>query len=342
MKALYYPDWGKLEIADLPRPRLAKGEVLVRVSNCGVCGSELETFRSHSPRRAPPLVMGHEFCGYIEEAPGKKSSWSEGERVIAHAVVHCGACAACRRGDTNLCLSRQVFGMHRPGGFAEFVAVPQRVLIPWPEGLSATAAVLTEPLANGINAMRQAPTARKSRVFVIGAGPIGLMCVVAAKRLYGSSVIVSDLIPDRLLVAQLVGADKTISAASQNFAEEVREYWSGNAVEFVIDAVGSAATKRLSLDLVEPGGGVVWVGLHEDRMEISSYPLTLGQKTIAGSYSGSFDDLRQAAQLLSIAALDTSWISQYALEDAEVGFRDMLLGKADKIKAVVRMNGHVS
>lgn len=342
MKALYYPDWGKLEIADLPQPQLAEGEVLVRVSSCGVCGSELETFRAHSLRRTPPLVMGHEFCGYIEEIHDSQSSWSVGEWVIAHAVVHCGQCAPCLRGDTNLCLNRQIFGMHRPGAFAEFVAVPQRVLIPWPDGLSTTAAVLTEPLANGINAMCQAPTARKSRVLVIGAGPIGLMCVFAARQLYGSSVIVSDLIPERLRAAQLVGAERTIHAASPGLAEEVQEYWAGNAPEFVIDAVGSAATKRLSLDLVERGGGVVWVGLHEDRMEMSSYPLTLGQKTVAGSYSGSFEDLRKAAQLLSTGALDTSWISQYTLENAEVGFCDMLLGKADKIKAVFHMNGHLS
>ncbi len=188
MKALYYPDWGKLEIADLAEPDLKEEEVLIRVANCGVCGSELETFRMHSLRRTPPLIMGHEFCGLIEKVQAKESTWTEGQRVIAHAVVHCGDCEACLRGDTNLCSKRQIFGMNRPGGFAELVAVPQRVLIPWPEGLSSTAAVLTEPLANGINAMRQAQAARKSRVLVIGAGPIGLMCVFAAKQLYGASV----------------------------------------------------------------------------------------------------------------------------------------------------------
>lgn len=338
MRALYYLDWGKLEVTDVPRPRFADEEVLVRVSNCGVCGSELEAFGNRSHRRAPPLIMGHEFCGYIEEVRGKNSRWIVGQRVIAHAVVHCGQCAACLRGDTNLCGARQIFGMHRPGGFAEFVAVPARVLIAWPEGIPGTTAVLTEPLANGINAMRQAPTARKSRVLIIGAGPIGLMCIFAARQLYGSSVVVSDLISERLEVARTVGADMTVNVALQNLAHEAREYWSGHAPEFVIDAVGSAETKRHSLELLEPGGAAVWLGLNEDLMHLHSYPLTLEQKSVSGSYSGSFNDFEQAAQLLAAGTLNAGWITPYSLEDAEAGFRDMLLGGGGRIKAVFNMN----
>jgi threonine dehydrogenase-like Zn-dependent dehydrogenase len=340
MKALYYPAWGKLEIADIPRPRLSEGEVMLRVSTCGVCGSELETFRAHSLRRTPPLIMGHEFCGWIEEVRGPKSHWAEGQRVIAHALVHCGQCIPCLRGDTNLCMNRQIFGMHRPGAFAEYVAVPQHVLIPWPEGLAGATAVLTEPLANGINAMRQSPSGRRSRVLVIGAGPIGLMCIFAAKQLYESSVVASDFIPERLNAAQIVGADKSVNAELADLPHEVSKYWSGNPPELVIDAVGSARTKRLSLELVEPGGSVVWVGLHEDTIQLNSYALTLGQKSVSGSYSGSFDDLQQAVSLLASGAMDTSWVTQYPLDKGETGFRDMLLGKGDKIKAVLDINEH--
>src|ERR1700744_5348159 len=150
MKALHYPAWGKLELKEVPMPSPAQGEVLVRVASCGVCGSELETFREASQRRMPPLVMGHEFCGHVAEVGGAGSNGFRGQRVIAHALVHCGECSACLRKDTNLCVRRQVFGMHRPGAFAEFVAVPERVLIPWPGDLPAVAAVFAEALANGI------------------------------------------------------------------------------------------------------------------------------------------------------------------------------------------------
>src|ERR1700722_7912896 len=113
MKALYYPEWGKLEVRKLPKPSLADGEVLVRVSNCGICGSELETFKTRNERRTPPLIMGHEFCGFIEEIRGIRGSWAKWSQVIVHPLVHCGECAPCRRGDTNLCINRQLFGMHR-------------------------------------------------------------------------------------------------------------------------------------------------------------------------------------------------------------------------------------
>ena len=255
--------------------------------------------------------------------------------MIAHALVHCGQCSACLRGDTNLCIRRQVFGMHRPGAFAEYVAVPERVLIPWPEGLPATTAVFTEPLANGINAMRQGPMARRSRVIVIGAGPIGLMCLFAAKRVHQSSVVISDRIPERLDTARMLGADLTVNAWHQNLPSEARIFWGGEQAELVVDAVGSAQTKLLSLDLVEPGGTVVWVGLHEDLIQLNSFALTLGQKCVSGSYSGSVSDLRHAAELLAAGDFETSWATRYPLEEGEVGFRDMLEGKGNKIKAIL-------
>jgi threonine dehydrogenase-like Zn-dependent dehydrogenase len=336
MKALYYPTWGKLEVRDVPLPSLIDGEVLVRVSNCGICGSELETFRDASKRRTPPLIMGHEFCGQVEEGHGAQAGRLKGRRVIGHSLVHCGECSACLRGDTNLCVRRQVLGMDRPGAFAEYVAVPERVLIPWPEDLPAATAVFTEPLANGINAMRQGPNARRSRVVVIGAGPLGLMCLFVAKRLYRSSVVISDRIPERLDAALVLGADLTVHASHQNLATETLKYWGGERAEFVIDAVGSSETKLLSLDLVEPGGMVVWVGLHEDRIELNSYALTLGQKCVSGIYSGSMDDLRQGAQLLAAGVFETGWATTYPLKEGETGFRDMLKGERNKIKAILQ------
>lgn len=335
MKALFYPAWGQLEIKDVPMPVPGDGEVLLRVASSGICGSELETFKTASARRTPPLIMGHEFCGRVAVVHGKDAGRLEGQRVISHAVVHCGACAPCLRGDTNLCVGRQVFGMHRHGSFAEYVVVPERVLIPWPEGLPAEAAVLTEPLANGINAMRQGTKARKSRVIVIGAGPIGLMCLLAAKRLHQSSVVISDRLPERLEAARLLGADVAVSSPQQSLQTESGSYWGGESAEYVIDAVGSAETKALSLDLVEPGGMVVWVGLHEDLIDLKSYAVTLGQRAISGSYSGSIDDLRLAARILEGENLDTRWISHYSLDEGERAFRDLLRPDGKKIKAIL-------
>jgi L-iditol 2-dehydrogenase len=282
--------------------------------------------------------MGHEFCGQVEEGRGGEAGSLAGQKMISHAIVHCGQCPACLRGDTNLCGGRQVFGMHRTGALAEYVAVPERILIPWPAGLPAASAIFAEPLANGINALRQGSSPRRSRIVVIGAGPIGLMCLFAAKRIHHANVVVSDRLAERLQAARILGADCTVNVLQQDLETEVRTHWSGERAEYVIDAVGNAETKRLALALVEPGGTVVWVGLHEDQMSLNSYAVTLGQKCVAGSYSGSLNDLKLAVQLLASENMDTSWATQYPMEQAATAFRDLLKEEEKKVKAIVQFH----
>src|SRR5438876_5923935 len=124
MQALLYPDYGEMEVREVPSPSAAPGEALIRVGACGICGSELGSFAHRSPRRPPPLVMGHEFAGTVAALGEGVSGLAPGQRVMVNSLVHCGGCDMCRRGATHLCRERQVFGMHRPGAFAEYVAVP--------------------------------------------------------------------------------------------------------------------------------------------------------------------------------------------------------------------------
>ncbi|MCF7761751.1 MAG: alcohol dehydrogenase catalytic domain-containing protein, partial [Cephaloticoccus sp.] len=140
MRTLHYPAFEQLEIRDIAEVAPRPDEVKLKVAACGICGSELESYKNKSPRRPPPLVMGHEFCGTIAEAGSEVKDWPVGARVVSNSLVPCGRCVRCERGDTHLCATRQIFGMHRPGAFAEYVNVPARCLIPWPENLPAEAA----------------------------------------------------------------------------------------------------------------------------------------------------------------------------------------------------------
>jgi len=195
MKTLLYSAWDRIEVADRPRPSPEAGEVLLRVAACGLCGSELEAFKNHSPRRTPPLVLGHEFCGVIEglgEGVGLRHAQSSpgdglrpGRKVVSNSLVPCNQCVRCRRGDTHLCGKRQIFGMNRQGAFAEFVNVPADCLIPWPDNLPAEAACLAEPLANGVHVAELVAPLKPKTVLVIGAGPIGLMCQQAMQAMLG-------------------------------------------------------------------------------------------------------------------------------------------------------------
>src|SRR5947209_13420919 len=151
MQALLYPAYGEMMVSQVPAPRPGPGELLLRVGACGICGSELGSFAARSRRRVPPLVMGHEFAGTVEALGEGTTGVQVGDRVVVNSLVHCGACDLCRRGRTHLCRNREVFGMHRPGAFAELVAVPAAIVYPMPAAMTAVQGALVEPLANGIH-----------------------------------------------------------------------------------------------------------------------------------------------------------------------------------------------
>jgi threonine dehydrogenase-like Zn-dependent dehydrogenase len=336
MRVLHYPAHDRLEVRDVDPVALARDEVRLKVAACGICGSELEAFKNHSPRRPPPLVMGHEFCGTIVESGAEAGDWRAGDRVVSHSIIHCGTCARCQRGETHLCPQRHVFGMQRPGAFAESVNVPARCLIPWPDGLPAEAAALAEPLANGIHVTHLTRHFPVATALVIGAGPIGLFCQQALQVLRGARVIVADLSPERLAVATQLGAALTINPRNEDVSKVVAAATDGEGADVTVDAVGAAVTKRTSLDALRSGGAAVWIGLHENELTLDSYAITLPEKHVSGSYAATIGELRQAVDLMAAGKVDAlSWVQRFALEDGVEAFQRMLAAKGTDIKAVL-------
>jgi L-iditol 2-dehydrogenase len=334
--ALHYPAFDRLEIADVASTPPQPDEVRVRVAACGLCGSELETFKNRSPRRTPPLVMGHEFCGTIAEVGASVRDWRVGAKVVSNSLVPCGRCVRCERGDTHLCAHRQIFGMHRPGAFAEFVNVPARCLIPWPDGLPAEAAALAEPLANGIHVVNLTRHLPAATALVIGAGPIGLFCQQALQVLRGARVFVADLSPERLAVAQKLGAARTINPRTEDAAAILREATAGEGADLTVDAVGSTITKKTSLEALRPGGASVWIGLHENTVTFDTYNITLPEKQVFGTYAAKIEELKQALDLMAAGKVDAhTWTKRYPLSESVAGFHRMLAAKGDDIKGVI-------
>jgi L-iditol 2-dehydrogenase len=335
VKALFYPAFDQLEIRNVPMPEPAAHEVLLRVAACGLCGSELETFKNHSLRRQPPLVMGHEFCGTIAAVGPGGDETLVGRKCVSNSLIPCGRCVRCTRGDTHLCADRQIFGMHRGGAFAEYVRVPTRVLIPWPEELSAQAASLAEPLGNGVHIVNLTRHLPVRTALVIGAGPIGLMCQQALQAMRGVSTMVCDLSMGRLAVAQKLGAARVVSSKDEDVAAAALAWTDGEGVDLVVDAAGSAATKRLSLASLRPGGAAVWIGLHANTMELDSYGVTLPEKQIFGTYAAKIEELAEALELMRSGRVDvTSWTETVPLDQAVSAFHRMLAPSDSDLKAV--------
>lgn len=336
MRVLLYPEFDRLEIADVALTPLAPDEVRIKVAACGICGSELESMKTRSPRRPPPLVMGHEFCGTVAEVGSAVRDQPIGRRVVSNSLVPCGRCVRCERGDTHLCAQRQIFGMHRPGAFAEYVNVPARCLIPWPENLPAEAAALAEPMANGIHVVRVSKHLPAATALVIGAGPIGLFCQQALQVLRGSKVYVADLSPERLAVAKKLGAARVINPREEDVVKVMLAETGGEGADLTVDAVGGAITKKNSLDALRPGGASVWIGLHENTVSLDTYGITLPEKQVLGTYAATIQELQQALDLMASGKVDAlSWVQRFSLEDGVTAFQRMLAAKGADIKAVI-------
>jgi len=254
MKALVYSDGDILEIKEIPVPKPGKGEALIRVEACGICGSEIETFKSHSSRRTPPLVLGHEFCGIVEEVNDGASDLKAGETVVVNSVISCRGCFPCKRGDTHLCANREIFGMHRPGAIAEFVIAPTDHIYRRPKTLAPVKTALTEPMANAVHVMNLLQYMDNPTVVVIGAGAIGLMVLQGAIVLKNARVLVSDINEFRLEEAKKLGAEVVVNAQKENVSELCLDFAGSDGVDLCVDAVGATETKRQSLDILRPGG----------------------------------------------------------------------------------------
>lgn len=337
MRALLYPEFGRMENAVVPEPPPpAPDEVTLQMAACGICGSELESFKSRSPRRTPPLVMGHEFCGIVVALGPEVRGWPHGARVVSNSLVPCGRCVRCTRGDSHLCAQRQIFGMNRPGAWAERVNVPARCLLPWPEQLSAAEACLAEPLGNGIHVARLTEHLPCNWALVIGAGPIGLFCQQALQVLRGARVVVADLSEERLAVARRLGAARTLNPKTEDVATIMREFTAGEGADIAVDAVGGGETKRMSLEATRPGGGVVWIGLHENAMTLDSFGITLPEKRVFGTYAATLDDLKLALDWMASGKVDAkSWTTRLPLSAGETAFSRALAAAGTDIKLIV-------
>jgi 2-desacetyl-2-hydroxyethyl bacteriochlorophyllide A dehydrogenase len=277
-----------VEEVDEPRPGL--GEVLVTPEAVGICGSEVEGYLGRMPNRIPPLVMGHEFAGTVLPIGGPGAMWS-GRRVTVNPLLSCRGCARCRAGERNLCLERRLIGVHVPGGFAECVAVPTANLVPTPDGLDARTGALAEPLANAVHAIALAHRlVAAERAAVLGAGTIGVLVLQAARMAGIAEVRIVEPHAARRAAALAAGA----AVASADTSELARE----PALDLVIDAAGTAATRRAALDIVRPGGAVVLLGLHEDETALPFHRVVRDQVVLQGSFAYTDADFASAVELL--------------------------------------------
>jgi L-iditol 2-dehydrogenase len=340
LKALLLSQYKQLQIADLPEPSPRKEEVLVRVAACGICGSDVHGYDGSSGRRIPPIVMGHEAAGTIAALGDGVSDFSVGDRVTFDSTIFCGACANCRRGDVNLCDHREVLGVscaefRRPGAFAEYVAVPARIVYRLPDNLSFNEAAMLEAVSVALHGVSLAEISKDTTALVLGAGMIGLLTVQALRAAGCSRVFVADLDKTRLKLAQEVGATAVLSP-EKNVAEQVLELTGGIGADVAIEAVGRNETVKASIESVRKGGTVVLVGNISPEVTLPLQRVVSRQIRLQGSCA-SAGEYPRAIELLSSGAIQVkSLISAVAaLEDGPRWFERLYAGEPNLMKVIL-------
>jgi L-iditol 2-dehydrogenase len=337
MKAIYYPAWDELELRDVPEPSPKPGEVVLRVAAAGICGSELHGFVTHSARRTPPAIPGHEFCGQVAEVGPGVTGYQQGDWVGVNSVIACGQCQDCLDANVHLCRDGEVFGMKRPGGFAEYCAVPVSTLLHLPGTVSPVQGSLLEPLANGVHALSLTSQRFPETVVILGAGTIGLFALQVAKAAGALRLMSVDVSDARLDVASQLGAETVFNPGKQDVVAAVQQMTHGRGADVVVDAVGAAETRDAAVKMARRGGEVVWLGLHDDPTQLSGFDVVLGERKVLGSFAVTHHDLRTAIGLFAHGKITLDpWVRTFRLGEGVQVFRQLATDPPkDYIKAVL-------
>lgn len=333
------------EIAVEPRAggEPGPGEVAVAPSVIGICGSDLHLYREGKIGDSllqQPLVLGHEAAGRVVAVGEGVEGFQVGDRVVVEPGVACGNCRHCRSGRYNLCTNVRFLGIPPTDGLmASQVRVPARWVFHLPDSLSDAEGAMIEPFAVGLQAVEEAGVQPGQSVVILGAGPIGLMILQAA-RVRGASPIISiDLSPVALDTARRLGADHVINPRETNPVEAVKALTGEEGADVVIEAVGAAATIRQTLDLVRRGGIVTLVGIAAD----AAIPLNTNAIVRRGvQLRSSFRYAHQYPVALKLAAagrvdLKTPITHRFSLRDAAEGFRFIDQNKHEVVKGVIEV-----
>lgn len=260
MKAAVYRGPNEVAVAEVPKPRAGAGEVILKVHDCGVCGSDLHTVQ-YGIGMPPGTVMGHEFCGEICEVGSGVSGYEPGERVAALPFSSCGACNLCRQGQGVHCAEIRALGLgDRPGAYAEFVSCDVSTLVRLPDSVSSHQGALVEPLSVGLHGVNRSRVKPGSVCIVMGGGPIGLATLIWCRAKGAAVVLVSEPAAGRAELALSLGATAVVDPGVQSPADKVREL-ADRGADVVFECVGVKSTLETATHLVPPLGQVVVLGV---------------------------------------------------------------------------------
>lgn len=352
MKALRYHGRGDVRLDEIDEPAVSPHDVKIRVEAAGICGSDIHEFRA-GPLGIPqatahpltgdvaPVVMGHELIGTVVDVGAEVAAIRVGDRVAPEAVLRCGRCVPCTQGMTNLCRTVGFHGLSGGGGgFATYDVFPAEIAHVVPAELPAEAGALLEPLATGVHAVKRAGLEAGQSLVVFGAGPIGLMVVLAAKARGVSPIVVVEPSPVRAAAATSVGVTTVLNPHDDDIIAAVFDLTGG--ADVAIDAAGAAASFPLAIRSVRPRGTVVAVAAWESPVEFNPNILLGGEAHVTGSLAYTGAEFDEAIAIAATGAADLSALvtRRVGLEGIVDAFHTLAHSPGADIKVLLTFSSH--
>jgi threonine dehydrogenase-like Zn-dependent dehydrogenase len=343
MRALVLADFWKLTVDDVPEPSPGPGDVLIEVVATGICGSDIHGYTGENGRRVRGQVMGHETVGRVlAVGPDAGDDVAVGDAVAVNPVLWCGACRQCELGREQACPNKKVVGVtpELRSAFAERMAVPARNAVTLPAGMPLEHGALVEPLAVGHHALVRGGCSAGEAVLVIGGGPIGQACVLAAQRQGAQRVAVSEPAPHRRELNARLGAAVVDPSATDDVPAAVRAALDGEPT-LVIDAVGIPQTLAAAFACAPIGTTVVLVGMGAPTLDVAAYEISTKERSVVGSFCYSAAEFRDTAQWAATApdALDALIEGRTDLDGGPASFEALARGTAQASKILVFPQG---
>jgi len=288
MKALVLTEYRHLEIQDVPPPEVGPDEVLVTVAACGICGSDVHGMDGSTGRRQPPIIMGHEASGVVADVGDNVRAWQPGDRVTFDSTIYCGTCHFCLRGDVNLCDNRRVLGVscdeyRQHGAFAQYVAVPARILYRLPENVSFQQAALVEPMSVAFHAASRMKILLGDAAVVVGTGMVGLLVVQVLRAAGCGTIIAVDIDPGRLDLARKLGADIGLNPGDCDVPAEVFKTTGGRGADVAAEVVGTTPAVQTAIHSLRKGGQLSLVGNVSPKIDLPLQQVVTRELTLCGS-----------------------------------------------------------
>ena len=336
MKAVVFPEAQQLEIQQVPDPEYGSDEVIVEVTSCGICGTDLHIFRAEYMSDFP-LIPGHEFHGKVVEVGRNVTNLKIGDRVAVDPNLYCGKCSRCRNEQANQCLNLEVVGVTRNGAFANYVNGPESACYPIPDSMTDTQAAFIEPLACVVYALRRMRVYPADRVLIIGAGPMGLLLVQALRHSGASLITVLEKQQHRLDMARSMGANAAVLADAEQ-DNRLREI-SPEGFDIVIDATGIPAVIQHAYNYLKPRGQFLQFGVAPmgHKIEIEPYLIFRYDWTIIGSFALRYT-FQPAIDWLANGVIDVDSLVSHRVPMSDFGKVFDMFGKGETLKVHINLN----